>query len=217
MSRHPSPTIVLTLFASLALSACAQPVVSPPPNQIPVPAPTPTQSTMTMTPEDAWDAFAQVADNSCQEAYTGLVEEDVAGPDVGKLKVRLTYDQAGENSLASIAPNGDAGMVEYNEFFACEADFLFMTLDENGSSQVIPEYSPDWPIDITFDGATGTYVTAQVMEDGSVRNLVYTVTNNLFTSVDDVDRGSTTTLTYGQPNATLTQTVNDFWDDYWGY
>jgi hypothetical protein len=79
---------------------------------------------------------------------------------------------------------------------------------------VIPECSPDWPIDISFDATTGTSITAQVLEDGSVRNLVYTVTNNLFTSVDDVDLGSTTTLTYGQPNATLTQAVNDFWDAY---
>ncbi len=214
MPHRSSLSVGLTLFVALALSACAQPIVNQQPNQVPVPAPTPTQSTMTMTPEDAWDAFAQVADNSCQEAYTGLVEEDVAGPDVGKLKVRLTFDQAGENSLASIAPNGVAEMVEYNEFFACEADFLFMTLDENGSAQVIPEYSPDWPIDISFDATTGTYITAQVLEDGSVRNLVYTLTNNLFTSVDDVDLGSTTTLTYGQPNATLTQAVNDFWDAY---
>jgi len=215
MPRQSSRSVVLTLVAVLSLSACAQPVVSPPPNQ--VPAPTPTQSTMTMTPEDTWDAFVQIADNSCQEAYSGLVEEDVAGPDVGKLKVRLTFDQAGENSFASIAPNGDAEMLLFNDYYACEAEFLFATLDEDGSFQGLLEYSPDWPIDITFDATTGTYSTAQVLEDGSVRNLVYTVTNNLFTSVDNVDLGSSTTLTYGQPNATLTQAVNDFYDDYFGY
>ena len=215
MPRQSSRSVVLTLVAVLSLSACAQTVPNQQPNQVPVP--TPTQSTMTMTPEDTWDAFVQIADNSCQEAYSGLVEEDVAGPDVGKLKVRLTFDQAGENSFASIAPNGDAEMLEYNEYFACEAEFLFVTLDEDGSSQGLLEYSPDWPIDIAFDATSGTYSTAQVLEDGSVRNLVYTVTNNLFTSVDNVDLGSTTTLTYGQPNATLTQAVNDFYDDYFGY
>ena len=214
MSRQKLLSSVFALFVSVALTACAQPIVNQQPNQVPVPAPTPTQSTMTMTPEDTWDAVAQEADNSSQEAYTGLVEEDVAGPDVGKLKVRLTFAQAGENSLASIAPNGDTDMLQFNEFFACEADFLFMTLDENGSAQVIPEYSPDWPIDITFDATTGTYITAQTMEDGSVRNLVYPVTNNLFTSVADLDLGSTPTLPSGQPNATLTQAVNDFWDAY---
>jgi hypothetical protein len=215
MQRPSSPLAVLAVFTALSLSACAPPTAPTqnPPSNTPVVTPT----VAPQTPEEVWDTFVQIANNSCQEAYTGLVEEEIAGPDVGKLKVRLTFEQAGENSFASIAPNGDAAMLMYNEYFACEAEFLFVTLDEDGSSQGLLEYSPDWPIDITFDAQTGTYTTAQVMEDGSVRNLEYTVTNNLFTSVDDLDVGSTTTLTYGQPNATLTQAVNDFYADYFGY
>ncbi len=170
-----------------------------------------------MTPQEVWDTFVQIADNSCKEAYSGLVEEDIAGPNLGKLKVRLTYEQAGENTMASFAPNGDAEILLHHQFFACEAQFLFITLDEDGSAQGLLEYSPDWPIAITFDSQTGTYSTSQVLEDGSIRDLVYTVTNNLFTTVEEVGLGAVTTLTYGQPNATLTQSVNDFYDDYFGY
>lgn len=215
MPHRTSNSIMLASVVVFAVTACAPTVLNQQPNQIP--APGPTQSTTTMTPQDVWDTFVQIADNSCKEAYSGLVEEDIAGPNLGKLKVRLTYEQAGENTMASFAPNGDAEILLHHQFFACEAQFLFITLDEDGSAQGLLEYSPDWPIAITFDSQTGTYSTSQVLEDGSIRDFVYTVTNNLFTTVEEVGLGAVTTLTYGQPNATLTQSVNDFYDDYFGY
>ncbi len=215
MAHRTTSSLVLASVVVFVATACAPTAQNQQPNQ--VPGPGPTQSTLTMTPEDTWDAFVQIANNSCQEAYTGVVEEDIAGPDIGKLKVRLTYEQAGENTMAGFAANGDAEILLHHQFYACEAQFLFVTLDEDGSAQGLLEYSPDWPIDITFDSQTGTYSTAHVLEDGSVRNLRYTVTNNLFTSVENVDLGTNTTVTYGQPNATLTQSVNDFYDDYFGY
>jgi len=47
------------------------------------------------------------------------------------------------------------------------------------------------------------------LEDGSIRRLTYTVTNGLITRVANLDDGSETTLTYGQPDSTHTAMVAD--------
>lgn len=206
--------IVLTVTLAFGVSSCA-PVAPPPPV---APNPTPTANVVTMTPEDAWDSFGEVSRQSCREAYTGLVEEDVVGPNSGQLKIRLTFEQAGENSLAIVSPQGDADIdINHFEFYACEVQGYLVTLDNvqfDSMGDAIYPYEPGLALEVTYNSADGSYSTVRQLEDGSIRRLEYTVTNGLFTRVANLDDGSETTLTYGEPDSNLTAIVNDAYDAY---
>lgn len=187
--------IVVSVVLALGLSSCA-----------------------TMTPEDAWDSFMETSRQSCREAYTGLVEEDVIGPNSGQLKIRLTFEQAGENSLARVSPTGDADIdINYFEFYACEVQGYLVTLDDvqyDSMGDAIYPFETGLALEVSYNSADGTYSTIRQLEDGSIRRLNYTVANGLFTRVANLDDGSETTLTYGEPNSVLTAIVNDAYAVY---
>ena len=203
--------ITTALFAALAvvsLSGCAAE-----PQPTPTPTPTETALASPLSAEEAWDSFAKIADNSCKKAYEGLVEEDIEGPNTGRFKVRLTFDQAGENSLAYILPNGEAGLLDGGDYYACEANTSFHALEAaDGTTYAysLPPYSADWPIKVSFDHVTATYLTTQVVA-GNERKLAYTVKDELFSLVENVVEGSKTKITFGLPDAEKTAIVNDFY------
>jgi hypothetical protein len=182
--------VVVSVVLALGLSSCA-----------------------TMTPEEAWESFGDASRQSCREAYTGLVEEDVIGPNSGQLKIRLTFEQAGENSLARVSPTGDADIdINYFEFYACEVQGYLVTLDDvqyDSMGDAIYPFEPGLALEVTYNSADGTYSTIRQLEDGSIRRLNYTVTNGLFTRVANLDDGSETTLTYGEPDSDLVAIVDD--------
>lgn len=197
-------------LAVLALTGCAG-------TGQPTPTPTQTALASPLSAEEAWDSFAQIADNSCKKAYGGLVEEDIEGPNTGKLKIRLTWEQAGENSFAYKLPNGEVGILDSGQYFACEAHDLLHGLEDDGNSydpKPAP-YSADWPLKVSFDHVTATYLTSQVVA-GNERELVYTVQDDLFSQVENESEGSKTKLTFGLPNAEMTAIVNDFYADMFG-
>jgi len=203
--------LVAASLAVVALTGCAS---------TPQPTPTPTQTALAspLTAEEAWETFAQIAYNSCQKSYEGLVEEDIEGPNTGKLKIRLTFEQAGENSFAYKLPNGDVGMLNDDQYYACEArEFLssFELADGTSFSYSPPPYSADWPITVSFDHVTATYLTSQIV-DGNQRNLAYTVEDEVFSLVENEVEGSKTTLTFGLPDAEKTAIVNDFYNEMYG-
>jgi hypothetical protein len=206
--------LVAASLAAMALAGCAS-------APQPTPTPTPTQTALAspLTAEEAWDSLAEIAYNSCQTSYDGLVEEDIEGPNTGKLKIRLTFEQAGENSFAYKLPNGDVGMLDAGQYYACEARYLlssFELADGTTYSYSPPPYSADWPITVSFDHVTATYLTTQIV-DGNQRNLVYTVEDEVFSLVENAVEGSKTTLTFGLPDAATTAIVNDFYFDMYGY
>jgi len=166
-----------------------------------------------MTPEQAWISFGDVERQSCREAYTGLVEEDVVGPNSGQVRIRLTFEQAGENSMAFVSPTGDAEIIlNYFEFYACEVQGYLRTLEDvqnDSMMDAIHPFEPGLALEVTYNSADGTYSTVRQLEDGSIRRLTYTVTNGLITRVANLDDGSETTLTYGQPDSTHTAMVAD--------
>jgi len=206
----------MALAVGLSSCATAAPPVAPPPSA--APAPTPTASVVSMTPEESWDSFGEASRQSCREAYTGLVEEDVVGPNSGQLKIRLTFEQAGENSLAIVSPQGDADIaVNYFDFYACEIQGYLVTLDDvkyDSMGDAIYPFETGLALEVTYNSADGTYSTIRQLEDDSIRRLVYTVTNGLFTRVANLDDGSETTLTYGEPDSNLTAIVNDAYATY---
>jgi hypothetical protein len=208
-----SKAITISLVAALtvlSLSGCAtipQPTSTPTPTQTALASP--------LSAEEAWDSFAQIADNSCKKAYEGLVEEDIEGPNTGKQKIRLTFDQAGENSFAVKMPNGDVELLDASQYYACEANYLLHGLeDADGTtySFSLPPFSADWPLKVTFDHVTATYLTSQVVA-GNERELVYTVEDDLFAQVENPTEGSKTRITFGRPDAAKTAIVNDFYAD----
>ena len=210
--------IVVSAVLALGLSSCApaNPPVSPPPGAAPIPSPT--ASVVTMTPAEAWGSFGEASRQSCREAYTGLVEEDVLGPNSGQLRIRLTFEQAGENSHAQVSPTGDADiMLNYFEFYACEVQGYLVTLDDvqyDSMGDAIYPFETGLALEVTYNSADGTYSTVRQLDDGSIRRLDYTVTNGLFTRVANLDDGSETTLTYGEPDSNLTTIVNDAYAVY---
>jgi len=207
----------LTLFSSAAVLSVALAGCSSAPNQIvsPTPTPTPTVTVTPPTPEQVWDDFMQISDASCQEFYTGLVEEEITGPNVGKLKIALTFEQAGENSMAYSLPSGETGALVWTDFLACESKIFIGQMETNGYSyEGNPGYSPDWPIQITFDQQTGNFTTSRLTESGNQRTLIFEVVGGKFSVVEDVENATRTTLTYGLPGPVETQIVNDFWTDY---
>lgn len=203
---------VVACAAAVALTACVQ-------NSGNAPAPTvpsasssagQTSSLPSLTPQQAWDDLNQAAVDSCNEAYNGLIEEDVAGPDVGKLKIRLTFDQAGENSFAYSMPNGDIGLLLYHEFYACEIQWLWITSDNVTMGPAgFPAYSTNLPLQVSFNPQDSTFTTVQQMPGGSQRSLTYTITNGLFSRVHNLDDGSETTLTFGPPAQNMIDVVSD--------
>jgi hypothetical protein len=204
--------LIAASLAVVALTGCTG-------NGQPTPTPTQTALASPLTAEEAWDSFAEIAYNSCQTAYDGLVEEDIEGPNTGKLKIRLTFEQAGENSFAYKLPNGDVGMLDAGQYYACEARHLlssFELADGTTYSYSPPPYSADWPITVSFDHVTATYLTTQIV-DGNQRNLVYTVEDEVFSLVENAVEGSKTTLTFGLPDAATTAIVKDFYFDMYGY
>ena len=210
ISKTISGVIVASL-AVIALTGCAG-------SGQPTPNPTQTALASPLTAEEAWDSFAKVAYNSCQTSYDGLVEEDIEGPNTGKLKIRLTFEQAGENSFAYKLPNGDVGMLNADQYYACEARYLlssFELADGTTYSYSPPPYSADWPITVSFDHVTATYLTTQIVE-GNQRNLAYTVEDGVFSLVENAVEGSKTTLTFGLPDAEMTAIVNDFYKEMYG-
>jgi hypothetical protein len=212
--------IGLVAVLSVALTGCAgggNQDVAPTQNPTTTPTPTPTVTVPALTPEEAWDSFNQISDASCQASYGGLVEEEISGPNVGKLKIRLTFEQAGENSMAYSLPSGEAGDLFYSDFLACESNAFIYTMETEGYSyENDPGYSADWPIQITFDQQTSKFTTTRVLENGDQRTLVFEVLDGKFSIVEDVENGSKATLTYGLPGAAETQIVNDYWASFFG-
>ena len=130
----------------------------------------------------------------------------------------LTFEQAGENSLAQVSPTGDADiMLNYFEFYACEVQGYLVTLDDvqyDSMGDAIYPFETGLALEVTYNSADGTYSTVRQLDDGSIRRLDYTVTNGLFTRVANLDDGSETTLTYGEPDSNLTTIVNDAYAVY---
>jgi len=209
-------TQVLTCLSfTVALTSCASG------GQMIAPAPTSTVSTtpnasqVALTPEQTWDTFNQAAANSCQEAYKGLVEEDISGPDTGKLKIRLTFEQAGENSFAYTLPDGTTDLLYYQNYYACELNYFWLTNENVQLNQLgFPDYSANLPLQVTFDPQDSSFTTLQQMPDGTTRNLRYTIANGLISRVENLIDGSVTTLTFGQPSQAMTDIVNDFYTQY---
>lgn len=198
--------LVAASLAVIALTGCAG-------NSQPTPTPTQTALASPLTAEEAWDSFAQIADTSCKTAYEGLVEEDIEGPNTGKLKIRLTFDQAGENSFAVKMPDGTLDFVPWMEYYACEASHLIHNLETDGYSyeNEIPPYSVDWPLTVSFDHVNATYLTTQLDDAGNERKLVYMVAIDVFSIVENLSEGSKTKLTFGLPGAAMTAIVNQYY------
>lgn len=203
--------LIAASLAVMALTGCTG-------NGQPTPTPTQTALASPLTAEEAWDSFAEIAYKSCQTSYDGLVEEDIEGPNIGKLKIRLTFEQAGENSFAYKLPNGAVGMLNADQYYACEARKLlsgFELADGTTYDYSPPPYSADWPITVSFDHVTATYLTTQIVE-GNQRKLAYTVEDEVFSLVENLVEGSKTTLTFGLPDAATTAIVNDFYNEMYG-
>jgi len=201
---------------SLGFTGCANggnPVVAPTQS----PTQTPTATVPALSPEEVWDNFNQISDASCQESYGGLVEEDISGPTTGKLKIRLTFEQAGENSMAYSLPTGEVGELNWSEYFACESNVFIYSMETEGYSyESDPGYSADWPIQITFDQQTDKFTTTRALSNGTQRTLVFESLDGKFSLVEDVENGSKTKLTYGLPGAAETQIVNDYFASLYG-
>jgi len=203
-SRVITASLAATLSA-LTLAACAaagptnQPTTTPSPTQ----TPSNTAHAAQQTPAEAWESFAALAEASNKLANEGLVEEDVAGPNIGKLKIRLTWAQAGENAYAYKLPNGDVGLLDFLDYYCCDAWFW---LNYDGE---VPTYRVDLPLQVSFDHLTGKYETTQIDDAGNPKTLIYTIYDGVFSEVENVTEGSRTTLTYGLPDAAMTRIVND--------
>jgi hypothetical protein len=191
--------VALTLVGCAPAGPTAQPTTTPSPTQ----TPSNTALAAPQTPAEAWESFAALAEASNRRSIEGLVEEDVAGPNIGKLKIRLTWAQAGENAYAYKLPNGDVGPLEFLDYYCCDEWFL-LTYDGE-----VPPYRADLPLQVSFDHLTGKYETTGPDEDGNPRTLIYTIDDGVFSEVENVTEGSRTTLTYGLPDAAMTRIVND--------
>lgn len=203
-SRVITATILAT-FSALTLAACAAAGPTNQPTTTPSPTQTPSNTALAapQTPAEAWESFVALAEASNKRSVEGLVEEDVAGPNIGKLKIRLTWAQAGENAYAYKLPNGDAGPLGFLDSYCCDVWFW---LNYDGE---VPTYRADLPLQVSFDHLTGKYETTQLDEDGNSRTLIYTIDDGVFSEVENVTEGSRTTLTYGLPDAAMTRIVND--------
>lgn len=203
--------VLATSIAAVTLVGCAaggpsgQPTASPSSTQSPSSSPIASPQ----SPTQAWSSFAEIADASCYKAYEGLVEEDIDGPNTGKLKIRLTWEQAGENSLVYQMPDGSTDFLQYIEFYSCEAWHLMTNVE--GFEGSVPPFSAGLPLQVTFDHLTGKYQTTQLDQDGNQKTLRYTIDDGVFSLVENLTEGSKTTLTFGLPNASMTQIVNDFY------
>jgi hypothetical protein len=191
--------VALTLVGCAPAGPTAQPTTTPSPTQ----TPSNTALAAPQTPAEAWESFAALAEASNRRSIEGLVEEDVAGPNIGKLKIRLTWAQAGENAYAYKLPNGDVGPLGFLDYYCCDEWFL-LTYDGE-----VPPYRADLPLQVSFDHLTGKYETTGPDEDGNPRTLIYTIDDGVFSEVENVTEGSRTTLTYGLPDAAMTRIVND--------
>jgi hypothetical protein len=211
--------IGLVTVLSVALTGCAgggNQDVAPTQTPTATPTPTPTVTVPALTPEEAWDSFNQISDASCQASYGGLVEEEISGPNVGKLKIRLTFEQAGENSLVASLPNGEVSVIDWSQLLACESKVFIYSMETEGYSyESNPGYSVDWPIQITFDPQTSKFTTSR-NDLGEQRTLVFEVLDGKFSIVEEVEAGSKTKLTYGLPGAAETQIVNDYFESLYG-
>ena len=199
---------------SVVLTGCASGV-----NNVVAPTqqPTPTVSVPALTPQQAWDNFNQISDASCQGAYEGIVEEDISGPYAGKLKIQLTFEQAGENTFAYSLPSGEVGGLIFSDYLACESNVFIHQMETDGYSyEENPGYSATWPIQITFDQQTNRYTTSRTLENGDQRTLIFESLAGKFSKVEDVENGSVTTLTYGLPTPAQTKIVNDYYADLFG-
>lgn len=205
-SRVITATFVAT-FAALTLAACAAAGPTNQPTTTPSPTQTPSNTALAapQTPAEAWESFAALAEASNARSIQGLIEEDVAGPNIGKLKIRLTWAQAGENAYAYKLSNGDVGPLGFLDYYCCDAWFL-LTYDGE-----VPTYRVDLPLQVSFNHLTGKYETTQIDEVGNPRTLIYTIDDGVFSEVENVTEGSRTTLTYGLPDAAMTRIVNDLY------
>ena len=212
--------IGLVSVLSVALTGCAgggNQDAAPTQTQTPTATPTPTVTFPALTPVQAWDGFLEISEASCQAAYGGLVEEDISGPNAGKLKIQLTFEQAGENSMVFSDPNGLVGPLWWSQFFACETKAFFDSMTFNGLNyQEDPGYSPNWPIQITFDQQTGKFKTVRLTEEGNQKTLIFEVLDGKFSTVEEVEIGAKTNITYGLPGAAETQIVNDYYEGIYG-
>jgi len=209
--------IGLVTVLSVALTGCAGGGNQ---DAAPTQTPTPTVTVPALTPEEAWDSFNQISEASCQASYGGLVEEEISGPNVGKLKIRLTFEQAGENSMVASLPNGEVSVIDWSQLLACESRVFIHQMETEGYEDSLnaPGYSVDWPIQITFDPQTSKFTTSRNNPSisGISRTLVFEVLDGKFSIVEEVEEGRKTKLTYGLPGAAETQIVNDYFESLYG-
>ena len=216
--------IGLVTVLSVALTGCAgggNQDVAPTQTPTATPTPTPTVTVPALTPEEAWDSFNQISDASCQASYGGLVEEEISGPNVGKLKIRLTFEQAGHNSMVASLPNGEVSEIDHHQLLACESMLFNDSIEAEVEAELYlyenePGYSArGWPIQITFDPQTSKFTTSSWGWEER-RTLVFEVLDGKFSIVEEVEAGSKTKLTYGLPGAAETQIVNDYFESLYG-
>jgi hypothetical protein len=208
--------VVISLVAAVSGCSNSAPVASPTPS--PTPSSSPISSTVPQTPEEVWIEFSEISRQSCREAYEGLIEEQIAGPDVGKLKIRLTFEQAGENSMAYQLPNGNSEIIlNFADFYACEIQGYLLTLEDvqyDENMDAVYQYSPSLPLQVTFNPQDSTYTAVRPLEDGTIRSLTFIVVNGLVSQVQNLLDGSETTLTFGQPGPPYVAIVNDAYDAF---
>lgn len=161
-------------------------------------SPVPTE-TATVTPIDADAAFRTVADASCARATAeGVVERSSDG-----VMFLVPDGQAYEDYSAAFDTESDgSGVIWSTEvFFAC-APSIGYQMSEEGSAE--------YPLEVSFDAATGSYRTILDVDDYGRLENEYSLAAGVFATVEWLtpeDSGSTS-ITYGPPSSELVEILH---------
>lgn len=191
---------VLALFSALLLTGCAATTNAPANDPTAVPS-----TTATSSPIDVDASFRTIADDSCDTAYSdGVVEQSADG-----VMFLVPEEQSYQDYSAAFDSESDGiGVIWSTEvFFACAASIGYQMSADGGS---------EYPIELSFDEATGDYRAILDVEDYGTLDYTYSVRDGLFTAVDWVspEESGSTTITYGSPSDELVDILHLAVDEF---
>lgn len=125
----------------------------------------------TIDPRDPAVVFRLIADASCDEANEQGVVETTADGSASSILVPRSEAYEDFTAVAHTAEDGASLIWSTEDFLACNASVGFAMSEESGT---------DYPLDITFNEADGTYSTVFDGGEDFIIETTYEVANDKF-------------------------------------
>jgi hypothetical protein len=199
-------TFGAAVLVVLALTGCTSTAPTEPAPTSSAASPTPTETPIT-EPANVTAAFREIADASCAKANAEGVVETTADGAASNILVPKKFAYKEFNAVAVSEDDGFSLIWSTEDFVTCNASVGLAMAEESGG---------EYPLEVTFDSADGSFSTAFDGGQGFVIETRYIVSNGVIARafLGPSDNELEMAITYGMPTdaqvEVLTKAVDAF-------